>query len=83
MLKAKYAVLREILLDLGFEIQADDKRVRFNYPNTKTWFLFRPYKDEDQVDPADLVGVRYQLDWWGFLPRERFEEILREKQLAS
>jgi hypothetical protein len=83
MLQAKFAVLRQILLDLGFEMKADSTRIFFEHTDPKTWFLYPPYKDDQQVDPGDLVAARHILDTKGFLPRERFEELLREKQLAG
>jgi hypothetical protein len=82
MLKATFATLRRILLDLGFTMRADAKSVRFDYDD-KTWFLYPPHADDQQMSPADLGAARYQLDMWGLLPRERFEELLREKQLAG
>lgn len=82
MLEAKFAALRQLLLDLGFTMKADAKSVRFDYDG-RTWFLYPPYEDDQQVNPGDLVAARYQLDWWGLVPRGRFEELLREKQLAG
>jgi hypothetical protein len=83
MLQAKFATLRQILLDLGFEMKADSKRILFDHPEPKTRFLYPPYREDQQVDPGDLVAARHILDMKGFLPRERFEELLREKQLAG
>ncbi len=82
MLKATFGVLRQILLDLGFTVRADEKSVRFDHAPTKTWFLYPPYGDDEEVMPGDLVAARHILDFKGLLPRERFEGLLREKVAA-
>jgi hypothetical protein len=83
MLKAKFAVLRDILLSLGFTMQVDAKRIRFDHPETKTWFLYPPYTDDEEVYAGDLVAARHLLDMKGFMPREQFEELLRQKLVAG
>ena len=83
MLRAKFATLRQLFWDLGFTMQADARRVRFDHAETKTWFLYPPYADDEDVTAGDLVAARYMLDMKGFLPRERFEEWLREKLVAG
>ena len=83
MLRAKFATLRHLLHDLGFTMQTDASRVRFDHAQTKTWFLYPPHADDDEVSPADLVGARYVLDMKGLLPRDQFEEQLRRKLVAG
>jgi hypothetical protein len=83
MLRATFAVLRQILLDLGFTVQADPKFIRFDHTASETWFLYPPYGDEDEVNPGDLVAARRILDERGLMPRERFEELLRQKLIAG
>ncbi len=83
MLRATFNVLRQILVDLGFTMRADPRFVRFDHADTKTWFLYPPYEDGEEVNPGDLVAARRILDEKGFLPRERFEELLRERLIAG
>jgi hypothetical protein len=83
VLKAKFGVLRQILLDLGFTMRATPKYVRFDHTETKTWFLFPPYTESQEVAQGDLVGTRFHLDQRGFLSREQFEELLRQKLIAG
>jgi hypothetical protein len=83
MLKATFSVLKQILVDLGFTMRADPRFIRFDHAATKTWFLYPPYGDEEEVNPGDLVAARRILDEKEFLPRERFEELLRERLIAG
>ncbi len=83
MLKATFSVLKQILVDLGFSVRADPRFIRFDHAETKTWFLYPPYEDEEAVNPGDLVAARRILDEKGYLPRERFEELLRERLIAG
>lgn len=83
MLRVKFATFRHLLRDLGFTMQADAKRMRFDHAPTNTWFLYPPHADDDEVSTADLVAARYVLDMKGLLPRDEFEEQLRRKLVAS
>jgi hypothetical protein len=83
MLRAKFSTLRHILEDLGFTMQANEKRVRFDHAPSKTWFLYPPHEDDKEVSPADLVAARYMLDMKGLLPRDEFEEQLRQRLVAG
>lgn len=80
---AKFATLRDILVDLGFTMQADARRIRFDHAPTAFWFLYPPYGEDDEVSPADLAATRYSLDMRGFLPREQFDERVRQKVVAG
>ena len=83
MLRAKFATLRQLFFDLGFTMQTDARRVRFDHTETKTWFLYPPYAADDEVSAGDLVAARYMLDMKGFLPRDQFEEQLRRNLVAG
>ena len=83
MLQATFGVLRQILIDLGFRMRADPKFIRFDHAETQTWFLYPPYGDEEEVSPGELVSARRILDERGLMPRERFEERLRQKLIAG
>jgi hypothetical protein len=83
MLKATFGVLQQILLDLGFSMRAEPTFVRFDHPASDSWFLFPPYTSDEEVNARNLVGVRHMLDAKGLMPRERFEELLRERLIAG
>jgi hypothetical protein len=83
MLQATFAVLRQILLDLGFTMRGDAKFIRFDHAPSGTWFLYPPYGDDEQVNAGDLVAARRILDERGLMPRERFEQLLGQKLLAG
>jgi hypothetical protein len=84
MLQASFAVLRQILLDLGFTTHVEPGvYVRFDHAPSDTWFVFRPHKDEEAVNLPNLVGVRRILDEKGLLAREQFEELLRTRLIAG
>jgi hypothetical protein len=83
MLQANFGVLRQILLDLGFTMRTDPKFIRFDHVASATWFLYPPYRDEEAVNPGDLVAARRILDERGFMPREQFEELLRKNLIAG
>jgi hypothetical protein len=83
MLHATFGTLRQILLDLGFTVRSTPKFVRFDHPEMKTWFLFQPYKDGDDVEPVDLAAVRKTLDERGHLERKLFEERLAARPVAG
>jgi hypothetical protein len=83
MRETTFGVLRQILLDLGFTMRADPKFIRFDHAASQTWFLYPPYRDEEPVNPGDIVAARRILDERGFMPRERFEELLRQNPIAG
>ncbi len=83
MPQATFGVLRQVLLDLGFIVRSDAKAVRFDHAATGTSLMYRPYADDDEVTPGDLVAARFHLDFKGLLPRERFEDLLRQKVAAG
>jgi hypothetical protein len=84
MLQATFAVLRQILLELGFTMQPGaDGQVRFDHAASGTWFIFRSQKDEEAVNLPNLVAVRRILDEKGLLPRKQFEARLRSRLIAG
>lgn len=84
MLQATFAVLRQILLELGFTMQTGaGGEVRFDHPPSGTWFVFRSQKDDEAVNLPNLVAVRRILDEKGLLPREQFEARLRTRVIAG
>ena len=82
MLQARFGDLKQILIGNGLAMRSNAKAVWFDNAEGRTLLLFPPYRDADAVDPADLVAARHHLEFRG-LPRERFEELLREKLVAG
>jgi hypothetical protein len=78
-----FAVIRRLLLDLGFvetatPTTADNPvpALVFGHADSDTVFLFRAYRPQDKVSMLDLAGVRSQLDWRGLLSRAAFDAAL-------
>jgi hypothetical protein len=83
-MQATFAVLRQILLDLGFTMHVQPGVwVRFDHAGSNTWFLFRAHQDDEAVNLPNLVAVRRILDEKGLLGREQFEERLRTQVSAG
>jgi hypothetical protein len=79
-----FHALRQVLLDLGFQTKVlPTAHVRFEHPRSKTVVVFRPYREEEAVDQAMLVGVRRLLDERGVVPRDQFDDLLRQQCLAG
>ncbi len=84
MLQATFGVLRQVLLELGFTVEAGPgDQVRFDHAVSDTWFIFRNHKDDEPVNLPNLVAVRKILDEKGLLSREQFEERLRSRLIAG
>jgi hypothetical protein len=83
MLRAKFGVLRQILLDLGLTMHVTPKSVRFDDAEGRTLLLMPPYADDEEVYAGELVAARHHLDMRNLLSRERFEELLRQKLVAG
>ena len=79
-----YAVLRDILLRMGFEdVSTPGKNHLLEHSIPKTWVLMRPYKDDDIVAWYDVSNARDMLDYRGLMSPEDFAEALRERSLAG
>jgi hypothetical protein len=84
MLHANFAVLRQILLDLGFTIHVEPGAfVRFDRADADTWFVFRPHQDNEAVNLPNLRAVQRVLDEKGVLPSKQFEELLHQRVIAG
>lgn len=84
MLKAKFSTLTKILTDLGFVLKrTPGKSATFENPETGHRFFYPDYADDEQVYDFELAATRYQLDYRGYLSRDEFEELLRERRAAS
>ena len=74
-----FAVLQHVLEGLGFvRKKVGGPQVVFEHAPSKTVFLFQAYKARDQVNEADLIGVRKILDEKGVIEPEALEGLLHE-----
>jgi hypothetical protein len=79
-----FASLDQLLVRLGFTKRVvPGVRVVFERPGTEEWIALRPYRDDDAVEPAGLGAVRSQLDAWGLMGRDEFDEQMRQRSLAG
>jgi predicted RNA binding protein YcfA (HicA-like mRNA interferase family) len=84
MLTPTFQTLRQVLLDLGFQMEAlPTSHIRFTHPRSETVVVFRPYKEDEAVDQAMLIGVRRLLDERGVVSRDEFDDLLRQQPLAG
>ena len=61
------------------DMEAEPPFARFDHPASKTWFVFKPLRDEDPTDAGYLVGARRFLDARGLMDASEFEELLDER----
>lgn len=74
-----FAVLRRILLDLGFvENLVPGSHVGFEHSSSGAVMMFRPYRPDERVSLADRLSVRRQLDERGLLSADSFDARLRK-----
>ena len=71
-----FAELRRLLVKLGFSETRKDAYWRFEHPESGAVLLFRPYSLDENVNMADLLGTRTQLDWRGLIPASTFDDSL-------
>ena len=84
MPKCTFQQLRDVLLGLGFEMRrVDGSPILFEHAEPYARLILDPFNDGDLVDAGTLAVVRRNLDERGRMPRSRFEEMLRERSLAS
>jgi hypothetical protein len=79
-----FAALKKVLLGLGFEEkESPGPGVVFRHAGSDALVILHPYKANEVVDLAEIVGIRRLLDEKGVIPREEFDELLRARSLAS
>jgi hypothetical protein len=79
-----FADLRQLLLDLGFEMKGvPGSCILFEHGPAHARLVLEPLADGDPVDPATLAIVGRNLDERGILSRARFEELLQKHPLAG
>jgi hypothetical protein len=80
-----FSMLRDVLLGVGFlDHSVPGKYARFDHPEEPdTWVLLRPYGPDDLLTQADLITAQRLLDERGIVSADRFDELLRDRSLAS
>lgn len=74
--RVTYGQLRHVLTKLGFKETRRPNGIGLEHRKSDTLFLFRPYKDSDKVQPAEVFLVAQQLDERGLLEPDSFEALL-------
>ena len=79
------AKLNQLLVDLGFEQGpvAEKNHCVWRHPQSGCTLLLPRNKLLEPPRPADLVGIRAQLDLHGHLDEETFEIFLSEGNLPT
>jgi hypothetical protein len=79
------AVLNQLLLQLGFEPgHSAGKNLRvWTHPESECSLLLPINKAAERARPADLVGIKTQLDLHSHLDGESFDVFLAEGKLPA
>jgi hypothetical protein len=76
--------LNGLLLSLGFEAKAaSTSHHRWEHPQSGCVFHLPANKLQEAPRPADLLGVKAQLDLQGHLAASEFDEFAREGRMPS
>jgi hypothetical protein len=70
-----FAEFRALLEELGFRLKRTKEGEIFHHPSDGLK-LFRRYKDNEFVDPVDVLSTRKLLDLRGMLEEADFDKIL-------
>ena len=74
--RVTYGQLRRVLTELGFLETRRANGVALEHRPSDTLFLFRPYKEQDRMQPAEVFLVTKQLDERGLLEPDAFETMM-------
>jgi predicted RNA binding protein YcfA (HicA-like mRNA interferase family) len=84
MVHPTFSDLQHVLLDLGFRDRSvPGSHALLDHPKSETVVLLRPYRDDEIIDGATLLGIRRILDEKGVVSRDRFDDLLRQRAVAS
>lgn len=78
-------LLRQLLTQLGFQqrdITAKNLRV-FRHPGSNCILLLPENKSLEAARPADVVGIKGQLDYRGHLDEKAFDRFCEEGRLPT
>ena len=70
-----FSEFRALLEKLGYRLKRTKEGEIFHHPR-EGLKLFRKYRDDEPVDPVDLLGTRKLLDLRGMLEEADFDKIL-------
>ena len=74
--RVAYGQLPEVLFSLGFKESRRAEGIGLEHPESGMLFPFRPYKDADKVQPAEVFQVRELLDTGALLAADSFDRLL-------
>jgi hypothetical protein len=80
--KVTLAQLRQFLEGFGFEFARQRDFLVFEHKESGAFLVLRRYRANDAIGEADLILVRQQLDYRGFLERDAFDQALRTVQVG-
>jgi hypothetical protein len=83
MSKYAFADVRQLLLDLGFQMKVVPGSVVFEHAPAHARLVLEPFADGEPVDAATLAIISRNLDERGILSRARFEDLLQKHSVAS
>ncbi len=73
-----FARFDAILAELGFRKQViPGSHVNYRHPGLKTPLVVRLHKPKEMVPSYVLLGTRVELDNFGIIAAEEFEELLK------
>ena len=82
--KVTSLALKSVLLRLGFRDRSvAGSHVLLDRPDADAVVLLRPYREEEIIDPVNLLGLRRILDEKGVIAKERFDDLLQHHSLAG
>jgi len=76
MKRVTYGQLRRVLIELGFKETRRANGVALEHKPSATLLLFRPYDENDRMQPAEVWHVQKLLDKRDLLEPESFESLL-------
>lgn len=79
MTSIKYADLRRLLLDLGFQEATGAREIAFRHAPSDTIFVFRPYRPSDAVATYNVMEVQDILDARGLMSATAFDDQFRKR----
>ncbi len=74
--RVTYGQLRYVMTALGFKETRRANGVGLEHRKSDTLFLFRPYEENDRLQPGEVLFVTQQLDERGLLEPVSFEDLL-------
>jgi hypothetical protein len=84
MTETTFGNFRRVLLGIGFtDHSVPGEYVRLENKEFGSVIVLRPYKDDEILEPIQLLGYSRILHEQGVIDRGRLDELLRERSLAG